>query len=103
VTRTLDTTEVGMVAAAVMEDLQRADNTGEFGTGDRKVVAVAIVWEVRHDRDQDDDPADNGGAYSSAGVRATDNWNTLARGLLNRGQEILGDPDANDLTQPDED
>lgn len=98
---TLDTTQVGLVAAAVMEDLARMDQAGEFGDRARTVVAVAIVWEVRHETDEDGDPTGAGGAFSSAGVRGTDNWNTLARGLLDRGQEILSDPDAREADRGD--
>jgi hypothetical protein len=86
---TLDTTEVGIVAAKVMEDLDRAASIGELGERPA-VIAAAVIYEVRG---TDDD----GDATSVVGLRVTDDRNVLGLGLLARANEALLRPDG-DLT-----
>lgn len=86
---TLDTTEVGIVAAKVMEDLDRSASIGDLGDAPA-VIAAAVIYEVRG---TDDD----GDTTSVVGLRVTDDRNVLGLGLLARANEALLRPDG-DLT-----
>jgi hypothetical protein len=85
----LDTTEVGVVAARVMEDLEHAADSGDLGD-EPSVIAAAVIYEVRG-TDTDGD------ATSVVGLRVTDNRNVLGLGLIARANEALLRPDG-DLT-----
>lgn len=78
----IDTTEIGVVAARVMSDLE--DDT-TFGK-DARVVAAMTVYEVRF-TDEDGDPA------SAVGLRVTDDRNVVGLGLNARAYQALTDPD----------
>lgn len=79
----IDTTEIGVVAAKVMEDLEQTDQLGE----NPKVMAAMVIYEVA-----DDD------GNSTVGARCTDDRNVLGLGLLARASEALLNPDG-DLSE----
>lgn len=81
----LDATEVGIQAARVMEDLERAADAGELGA-DPRVVAAMVIYEVAG---QDED----GDATSVVGARVTGDRNVVGLGLLDRAQCALRSPD----------
>lgn len=81
----LDTTEIGVVAACVMADLEDDERTGRLGA-DARVVAAMTVYEIAY-TDAEGDTA------SAVGLRVTDDRNVLALGLTARAYQALIDPD----------
>jgi hypothetical protein len=77
----LDTTEVGIQAARVMEDLERNTADGDYGNG-ATVLAAAVIYEVENE---------DGG--NTVGLRCTDDRNVIGVGLLTRGIEALLNPE----------
>ena len=77
----LDTTEVGLQAAKVMEDLERNAADGDYGDGKSTVLSAAVIYEVQNE---------DGG--STVGLRCTGDRNVIGVGLLHRGIAALMDP-----------
>lgn len=77
----LDTTEIGVVAAKVMEDVENAAWEGEA-----RVLAAAVIYEVRDEQG------------STVGLRVTDDRNVLGLGLLARAHEALTGGEHGDLS-----
>lgn len=76
----IDTTEIGIVAAKVMQDLEEMQHSGELDD-DAQVVSALVTYEVRS------------GSDSTVGGRCTDDRNVLGLGLLVRMKAAMLDPD----------
>lgn len=77
-----DTTEIGIVAAKVMEDVEDIEREGDVYGENPRIVAALVVYEIR-----DDD------GNSTVGCRVTEDRNVLAAGLLARAQVAVLHPD----------
>ncbi len=77
----IDTTEVGIVASKVMEDLEAAQKSGDL-EDDSRVVAVLVTYEVRSKTE----------GTSTVGGRCTDNSSVLGLGLIERMRYTLVNP-----------
>lgn len=69
----IDTTEVGVIAARVMEDLEAMQKTGDV-EDDARVVAVLVIYEVRSVKEN----------TSTVGGHCTDGSSILGLGLMER-------------------
>ncbi len=69
----IDTTEVGVVASKVMEDLENMQKTGDV-EDDARVVAVLVIYEIRSATEK----------TSTVGGHCTDSSSVLGLGLIER-------------------
>lgn len=78
----IDTTEIGIVASKVMEDLEDMQKSGEV-EDDARVVAVLVTYEIRSAKE----------GTSTVGGRSTDDSSVLAFGLMERMRYTIIHPD----------
>ncbi len=79
----IDTTEIGIVASKVMEDLEIMQESGEV-EDDACVVAVLVAYEVRSAKE----------STSTVGGRCTDDSSVLGLGLMERMRYIMLTPNS---------
>ncbi len=79
----IDTTEIGIVASKVMEDLENMQKTGDV-EDDARVVAVLVTYEIRSAKER----------TSTVGGRCTDDSSILGLGLMERMRYTMIHPNA---------
>lgn len=82
----LNSTEVGLVAAQAMADLEDAAAAGTFPAEGAEVLAALVVIEVRH---VDED----GNTLSTVSARVSGDRSVIALGLVERARVTFLEPD----------
>lgn len=77
----IDTTEIGIVASKVMEDLEAMQETGEV-EDDAQVIAVLVIYEIHSIKER----------TSTVGGRCTNDSTVLGLGLMERQRYAMLDP-----------
>jgi hypothetical protein len=79
----IDTSEIGIVASKVMDDLEAMQKSGD-AEEDARVVAVLVTYEIRSAKE----------STSTVGGRCTDNSSVLGLGLMERMKYTMLSPDS---------